>query len=262
MPEKSDKAGGSVILARLAADWIAGSVAGVAVTPLVSSVDRALAENASGKMKLWPSFFASFKEMGRAPIKFVKSPQFFWIWLTYSSTYWAANWCMTVCDKYDTDPGLPKWIATSLTNTYTCILKDRAFARIFGTKSVGSVPMGSYGAWLMRDFVSMAVIFSAPPVVGKQVAKYTGSEESGYYAAQIVLPLALQTVTTPIHLLGYDIYNNPKADVSARIAFLKKDYFKNVAIRMLRMAAPWSFGTIGNTKIRKELTAAFTGAGH
>jgi hypothetical protein len=43
-------------------------------------------------------------------------------------------------------------------------------------------------------------------------------------------------VFTPIHLLGYDIYNNPKNNVSQRIAFLKKDYFKNVSIRMVRNA--------------------------
>ena len=99
----------------------------------------------------------------------------------------------------------------------------------------------------------MAVFFTLPPIVGKQIAEYTGNEKNGYYAAQIVLPLALQTVTTPIHLLGYDIYNNPNNSWAQRVAFLKKDYLKNVSIRMLRQAPPWSFGTIGNREIRAYL---------
>lgn len=129
-------------------------------------------ENASGKAKLWPSFFQSFREMGKAPVKFVKSPQFLWIWLVYGSTYLAANVVDTVCKGKNMDSALPKWIATSTTNTSTCIAKDRAFAKLFGaTTTSGPVPLGSYGAWLGRDLLSMAVFFSLPPIVGKEIAK-------------------------------------------------------------------------------------------
>merc|ERR1712083_27418 len=94
----------------------------------------------------------------------------------------------------------------------------------------------------------MAVFFTLPPIVGKQIEQYTGSERSGYYAAQFGLPLLVQFVTTPIHLLGYDFYNNPVGTAADRIKFMQKDYFKNVSIRMVRMAPPWSIGTIGNKK--------------
>lgn len=244
---------------RVAADMLAAGIAGVAVTPLVSAVDRALAENASGRAQLWPSFFSSLKEMTYKPISFLRSPQFFWIWLTYSSTYAAANVVDTVSAANNSDGGFAKWVATSSTNTVTCIMKDKAFARMFAADGGAAaapkaVPMGSYGAWLARDFISMGVFFTLPPIVGREISKVTGSERSGYYAAQIFLPLGLQTITTPIHLLGYDIYNNPNNTVSQRVAFLQKDYLKNVSIRMVRMVAPWSFGTIGN----KEMRAAFS----
>jgi hypothetical protein len=40
-----------------------------------------MAENASGKGKLWPSFFQAWREMIAHPVKFLRSPPFFWIWL-------------------------------------------------------------------------------------------------------------------------------------------------------------------------------------
>ena len=161
----------------------------------------------------------------------------------------------TVCTIRDTDPSGPKWVATSTVNTSTCIMKDRAFAQLFGTAVASNVPMGAYAAWLSRDFVSMGVFFTAPPIVsyllncfclifptdsltgsfvkqvGEWIKDYTGSAESGYYAAQIGLPLVLQFVTAPLHLLGYDIYNNPKNNLKQRIQFMGKDYLKNVSIR-------------------------------
>lgn len=159
----------------------------------------------------------------------------------------------TTCSLADKDPAAIKWAATSTVNTSTCILKDSAFARMFGATVPTNVPAGAYAAWLSRDFISMGVFFTLPPLIGEKIQHLTGSKESGYYAAQIGLPLLLQTITGPIHLLGYDIYNRPNGTVSQRIQFLRKDYWKNVSIRMVRMAPPWSFGTIGNREIRKRM---------
>ncbi len=94
-----------------------------------------------------------------------------------------------------------------------------------------ATPAGSYAAWFSRDIVSMAFFFTLPPIVGKEVAAYTGSQKSGENVAQFGLPLILQFATTPIHLLGYDIFNNPNNTTAQRIEFMKKDYFKNVSIR-------------------------------
>jgi len=238
------------ILQLFTGDLFAAAIAGASVTPVVSAVDRALAENASGRASLWSSFFGSLREYGARPITYLRGPQFFYVWLIYGGTYAAANTIETMCSLKDVDASGPKWVATSTVNTTTCILKDRAFAQLFGSAVQSSVPMGAYGAWLTRDFLSMGVFFTAPPIVGDMIKEYTGSAQSGYYAAQIGLPLILQFVTCPLHLLGYDIYNNPNNSIRQRIQFLGKDYFKNVSIRMVRMAPPWSFGTIGNRSIR------------
>jgi len=233
----------------LLGDAVAGGVAAFPVAPLVSAVDRALAENAAGRVPLFTSFFTSLKEMASTPIKFLGTPQFKWIWLVYAATYATANSCQTICDHQKRDVKFPKLFSTFIVNTGTCIAKDRAFAKIFG-QSVKYVPPTAYGAWFIRDLGSMGVFFTLPPIVGAEINKRTGNEKYGYYTAQIVLPLACQFIFTPIHLLGYNICNNPQGTISDRITFLKKDYFKNVGLRMFRQAAPWSFGTILNMKLR------------
>merc|ERR1712216_101174 len=145
--------------------FLGGGISGALVTPIISAVDRALAENASGKCTLWKSFFSSFKEMARAPLTFLKSPQFGWIWLVYGGTYVSVNVTETICEVSKTDPALPKWLISFGVNTTTCILKDRAFAKLFGTQSSGKVPLGSYSAWLTRDIVSMGVFLHYHPLL-------------------------------------------------------------------------------------------------
>lgn len=230
---------------RLLADTFAGMIAGAAVAPMVSAVDRALAENASGKATLGASCVSSFKEMMAAPLKFARSPQFLWIWLVYGSTYVAANMTQTTCDKKKVDVAMPKLVSTFLVNTSTCIAKDNAFAKIYGTGPAKAMPPAAYATWLVRDVGSMGVFFTLPPIVGREIAKSTGNERAGYYVAQMGLPLIFQTIFTPIHLLGYNFYNNPEGSISDRVAFLKKDYWKNVGMRCVRQAPPWSLGTIG-----------------
>merc|ERR1712100_716689 len=100
-------------------DFLGGGISGALVTPIISAGDRALAENASGKCALWPSFFSSFKEMAKAPIQFLKSPQFGWIWLVYGGTYVSVNIADTLCEASNTDPAFPKWMTSFGVNTTT-----------------------------------------------------------------------------------------------------------------------------------------------
>jgi hypothetical protein len=194
--------------------------------------------------------------MAAAPVKFVKSPQFLYIWLIYGATYATANATQTFCDKKKQDVAIPKLVSTFVVNTSTCIAKDRAFAKLFGNSAKPlPVPPLAYGTWLCRDIFSMAVFFTLPPIVGRELGKATGNDRLGAYTAQFALPLGFQTIFTPIHLLGYDIVNNPNNTVAQRITFLKKDYWKNVGMRCVRQAPPWCFGVIANNELRTSLRA-------
>ena len=144
--------------AEFLAGTAAGAAAGFAVAPFASAVDKALAENASGRASLRESFFGTMKSVFSRPATFFRSPAFAWIWLVYGSTYAAANLVESACAKKKVDATLPKWVATSGVNTSTNICKDRAFAKMFGASVPVSVPVGSYASWLGRDVVTMGVV--------------------------------------------------------------------------------------------------------
>lgn len=235
------------------ADILSGLIAGAAVSPLIASVDKALAENASGRSTMGQSMISSLKQIAFHPIKFVNTFAYRWIWLVYGATYVTANICISTCKLKEVDDGIPKLISTFIVNASTCIAKDRAFAKRYATTAAKPMPWGSYGSWVVRDVGSMYVFWTLPPIVAKYATKYTGSERSAYYASQFILPLACQTFLAPPHVLGYDIYNNPNNNFKQRLAFVQKDYPKYVGLKMIRQAPPWSIGTILNREIREKI---------
>ena len=244
----------------LAADAGASAATGAAVAPILAAVDRAVTESAAGKKGLWQSFFGTLRQIGTKPGAFVTSPAFRWLWLVYGGTYFVASAAESTLALLPRGAvskeagGVGKWLATSSYNTGSSLAKDTAFARMYGgAASAAAVPAGAYGAWLTRDFLSMAVFFTLPPLLAPTVGKVTGSEESGYVAAQLGLPLAFQAVVTPLHLLGLDIFNRPDKTLAQRASLIRREYLPSTSIRMLRMAPPYSIGTIGLRKLRTEM---------
>jgi hypothetical protein len=61
----------------------------------------------------------------------------------YGGTYTTANITQTVCDANNQNVAIPKLISTFCVNTSTCIMKDRAFATLFGN-SGGKPPTPLY----------------------------------------------------------------------------------------------------------------------
>jgi len=197
-----------------------------------------------------------------SPIKFLKGPGFKWIYLIYSSTYITANLCKSICaEKNVQNPAFIQWLSTSVVNTAMCINKDYQFARIFGTGAPKPVPPSSLAIWGVRDCLSMFVFFTLPPIVAKMVQEQTGNENLSKYSAQFFVPLIFQYVLTPIHRLGYDLYNNPGNSPQNVARFLKTDYFTSAHLRMVRCIPPWSIGVIMNQELRAKLGNMVSNAG-
>ena len=55
---------------------IQNNFVGLSVAPVVSAVDKALAENASGKATLWNSFKGTMLEVAFKPATYFRSPTF------------------------------------------------------------------------------------------------------------------------------------------------------------------------------------------
>jgi hypothetical protein len=208
---------------------------------------------------MMPSFIGTLKDCVKRPLQFIKSPAFKWIWFIYAGTYFSANAAQTFCEHRNQDPAFSKWLASSIVNTTTCILKDRAFAQQFGTGVVKAVPTKSLAIWTFRDFFAMYAFMTLPPIVGKFVGEKTQNEKFGQYFAQFAIPLGFCYILVPIHLWGYDAYNNPQHTFGQTMDLIRKDYNKAVVLKMIRSLPPWTVGVIANTELRKSIGKALAG---
>lgn len=203
--------------AALAIDVFAAAAAAVFVAPVVSATDRAIAEASSGRAGLWPSFFKSMWRLVRRPITSVFRPEFRIIWALYAGTYTANNMCCTVESRRGKSAPKAKTAAIFACNTSLSLWKDSAFARLFGTKSAGRIPAAAYLSWAIRDVTGMAVVFTAPPLVAPYLSQLAqSSSKTAEIAAQLFLPMAIQPIVAPFHLIGYDISNRHHATLIER----------------------------------------------
>ena len=94
---------------------------------------------------------------------------FLMMWATYGLTYAAANSVRTVSEEYrlTAEQGQAAlFSATTAVNSAATMLKDRAYAKMFGQNATRAVPMVTYGLWGMRDCMVIGSSFVMPKVVG------------------------------------------------------------------------------------------------
>ena len=69
---------------------------------------------------------------------------------------------------------------------------------------------------------------------------------------QLFCPVAMQFLTTPMHLLGLDMYNRPTSSWQNRYELIASNYRKTVLARIARILPAFGFGGLGNKRIRAE----------
>ena len=80
-------------------------------------------------------------------------------------------------------------------------------------------------------------------------------------AAQFLAPAAVQLFSTPLHLLGLDMFNRPQGQGKApvfveRLGMVRRDWLGASFARMCRIIPAYGVGGVINTKIRKQLMAS------
>ena len=256
-PEPQQKPGGSVVL-RLAGDCVAAAAASVAVSPVVTAMDRAITRNAAGAQRLWPAMFEGLGQLIKQPIRNVRSTPTKWLMLVYSATYAGANAAHTLSVYLGIKPALPVLAASTIGNMSTGIAKDRAFARMYGVVAAKGMPLPSYGLFFSRDVLAMAFVFTLPPLVTPAITKavddynlpLTPAQTS--LATRLTTPVVSQLFSTPLHLLGLAVYNNTGGGVAAHLQTLRETYPETVTLRMLRIIPAFSVGGVVNTSLRER----------
>jgi hypothetical protein len=141
--------------------------------------------------------------------------------LVYGSTYASANATDTLCRAYGIPVEGPKFMIVSAVNIATTLIKDRALAKMFGTKAPSAIPYRTVGLWGARDSSTIMAAFILPPIIADKLVAQGYNQKKSEVSAQFLSPLLLQFLTTPFHILGFDIYNDPKKRFLERIPMLK-----------------------------------------
>ena len=176
------------------------------------------------------------------------------MYFVYGSTFTVSN----LADHMDLTEHVPqplqKLALVFGVNTGTSLIRDKKYAQEFGLTEKRAFPKLSLGLFFTRDLIAMAAAFILPAKLGPGVGRKLGlSAENGERVVQMSLPVLQQFITTPIHLLGLDLYNRPEVSMQARLARIAGLYTNSVLLRMMRFLPAYGLGGVANTELRRYL---------
>jgi hypothetical protein len=178
--------------------------------------------------------------------------------IVYASTYTFANLARSYCDSHGWHPdsvGYATAVASAVANIGLTVWKDGVILKVFPQKQL-PIPILTMVAFAVRDMITVLAAFQfAPKFADYLSARYTAKELplSAGDCGQVVVPAALQVVTTIIHIVGirYQATQGKMTLKDASLA-LQKDYVKSVLLRVCRIVPAFGIGGIGNRNMRNS----------
>jgi hypothetical protein len=276
---------------RLAGDVAVAATVTGAVAPFLTIVDKAIVQRAAGSHTVLQSARASVSAMLSQPAGYLRSPTFLWMWATYASTYSAANCLRTITEQREYDAlgrstsgssggghaqyerqkkATPAtlFVGTTVVNSAASLVKDRAYAQMFGAGSgaggaAPSIPRVSYFLWMARDLTVIGSSFILPSYVALHLQdKHGWNQGTATKVAQVATPMAAQLVAGPLHYVGLDCFTRPihagaTAGTSSiasaamnRLQQLRRAAPEVIAARMVRILPAYGITGVYNTQFR------------
>ncbi|KAL6818209.1 hypothetical protein GGI42DRAFT_2037 [Trichoderma sp. SZMC 28013] len=250
---------------RLGADATSAACAGALIAPIITIIDRSIMENASGRNSLAASIRSSLRTLLTRPQALFFSRPCALVFALYAGTYMTANALDTASSTLSNRPatsitsGPGKFAASSAANVGLCVYKDQVFVRLFGPPGAipRPVPLPSYLLFTMRDCLTIFASFNLPPLlapwVDARLSEQMRRHVSGLTAAQFMAPASVQLFSTPVHLLGLDLYNRPDGGWRQRWQVVRSNWLISTAARMCRIIPAFGVGGVVNMKTRRHL---------
>ncbi|KAF3149397.1 hypothetical protein TWF569_005036 [Orbilia oligospora] len=223
----------------------------------ICMIDKSIIENASGKRRLTASIRDSIAQLVTKPQAFFLSRTFGLVAMVYAGTYIVANTTDTFIAYKKGNEGITevtagtaKFAGTSSTNILLTLVKDRNFARMFGNGISKPIPLPTYALFCARDCLTILFSFNIPPVLSQVLPDNVGGLSS-LSTAQVLAPAGCQFLSTPLHLLGLDLYNRgAKLGVKDRFQAVSANYLKSSLARICRIVPAFGIGGVLNSKCR------------
>ena len=180
--------------------------------------------------------------------------------LLYGSTYLIANTIDTMSSTAQNQPasttttGFLKFGAVSLVNLSLALYKDSQFTKMFGIISPRSLPSASYALLAFRDSLTIFASFNLPPKLAPLLPQSLEDHFSRLTVAQFIAPALAQTVNTPLHLLGLDLYNRSSTmSFRDRLRKVRLDWPVTSLARICRVLPAFGIGVVVNNNLRASM---------
>ena len=239
---------------------VAAACSSTAVAPFLMCVDRAVVAAAAGTApggSLFRAIAGVAGEFVTKPRVAFAQPALWMVAGVYGGTYLAKN-VSDVCierrglSESHAGANAAKFAATTACNMGGSILKDAAFARLYGSAvaAVVLVPPTSYALFAARDCLTIGGAFVVPDALAAGLTRATGaSRETATTVSQLVSPPLMQVLCTPMHLLSLSLINEPGATAAVRFARLRASTPATLLARSLRMLPAYGVGGILNSTL-------------
>lgn len=241
----------SAIAPLLASDVAAAAGAAITAAPLVAVIDEAITLSAAGKKNMWTAMGDKLVSIARAPISFFGSASFLWLWAVYAVTYATANGVETISKAVGVSPATPVLICSTGANMGMCLLKDSAFAKMYGSsdkkdddasKKAG-LSSKVLSVWFGRDIITQFFVFTMPALLKGRVPDLV---------TRLSAPVVAQYFTTPLHLLGIKLFSLPLGTtIASQWASVQAMLFSAIIARQMRIFPAFSVGGVVNAELRQ-----------
>ncbi|EAU37209.1 conserved hypothetical protein [Aspergillus terreus NIH2624] len=271
---------------RFGVDIASAATAGALTCPVITVIDRAIIEKAAKGVSIRQTITSCFRSMLTHPGGFFLSTPFLLIYTLYTSTYLTANAIDTVTSTLRNKsfstvfPGTAKFVTTTAVNMGICVYKDARFAKLFGAKTpppsssaspspepsppaschpsgTAKVPRISYALFCLRDSITIFASFNIPPLIAPSIPDSVAATPGMKAAmAQFACPALMQFVSTPMHLLGLDLYNRqPPGGLGwhERMSRIRRDYVPSCFARMGKIVPAYGVGGVANVRLRAAM---------
>jgi hypothetical protein len=150
--------------------------------------------------------------------------------------------------------GTAKFAGTSLTNLSVGIWKDSQFTKLFSTAAPKPLPKPTYLLFALRDSLTIFASFNVPPLLAPHIPRELLPEfmkgVKSQSIAQFVAPAAVQILSTPVHLLGLDLYNRSDLSLGQRWELVRGAWMPSFVARVCRIVPAFGVGGVVNTSVR------------
>lgn len=238
---------------RLGIDALSSGLSAAAISPIIFMIDKSIMEATSGKSRsISHSIGKSARQLITTPLSFLGSVPFLLLYSVYFATYTTANAFDTISSRssdtlsaWSTQTnGFGKFLATTAVNLSACVYKDMRYAKLYGSGQPRRTPSSTIMMFALRDSLTVFASFNVPSLIAPHYMPLN--------TAQLITPCIMQFVSTPLHLLGLDLYNRPKTTMSSRLSTVAGGYWKSSFARIGRILPAFGVGGVLNRELRQR----------